>query len=91
MAAITTANGANATKRAALNANTTTLSDFMDGANQWGTKLRVCYDNYEMDGDTAAAGMVFTRGAVPNGARVVGGVGGDRGSAAAASSRFLRW
>ena len=34
MAAITTANGANATKRAALNANTTTLSDFMDGANQ---------------------------------------------------------
>ena len=72
MALITTANGVNATKRAALNANTGTISDFIDGTNQWGTKLRICYDNYEMDGDTAAAGMVFTMGRVPKGARVLG-------------------
>lgn len=72
MATITTANGVNSTKRAALNANTGTIADFIDGANLWGTKLRVCHDNYEMDGDTAAAGMVFTMGRVPKGARVLG-------------------
>lgn len=72
MAAITTANGVNATKRAALNANTGTMSDFMDGANQWGTKVRAVYDSYEFDGDTMAAAGVITIGAVPKGAKVFG-------------------
>lgn len=86
MAAITTANGVNATKRAALNANTTTLSDFMDGANQWGTKLRVCYDNYEFDGDTMAAAGVITMGAVPKGARVLGFYVGNTANSAATTA-----
>ena len=86
MAAITTANGVNATKRAALNANTTSLSDFMDGANQWGTKLRVVYDNYEFDGDTMAAAGVITMGAVPKGARVLGFYVGNTANAAATTA-----
>lgn len=86
MAAITTANGVNATKRAALNAGTTTLSDFMDGANQWGTKLRVCYDNYEFDGDTMAAAGVITMGAVPKGARVLGFYVGNTANSAATTA-----
>lgn len=86
MAAITTANGVNATKRAALNAGTTTLSDFMDGANQWGTKLRVCYDNYEFDGDTMAAAGVITMGAVPKGARVLGFYVGNTANTAATTA-----
>lgn len=72
MAAITTANGVNATKRAALNANTGSITDLIDGTNQWGTKLRITYDSYEFDGDTMAATGVLTMGAVPKGARVLG-------------------
>ena len=72
MAAITTANGVQSTKRAALNANTGSMSDLIDGANLWGTKLRVVYDTYEFDGDTMAAAGVITIGAVPKGARVFG-------------------
>ncbi|KKK95718.1 hypothetical protein LCGC14_2670010 [marine sediment metagenome] len=72
MAALTTANGVNMTKRAALNANTGSLTDLMDGANQVGTKLRMCYDTYEFDGDTMDATGVITIGAVPKGARVFG-------------------
>jgi len=86
MAAITTANGVNATKRAALNANTGSLSDFMDGANQWGTKLRVVYDNYEFDGDTMAAAGVITMGAVPKGARVLGFYVGNTANSAATTA-----
>ena len=86
MAAITTANGVQMTKRAALNANTGTLSDLMDGADQVGTKLRVCYDNYEMDGDTAAAGMVFTMGRVPKDARVLGFYVGNTANSAATTA-----
>jgi hypothetical protein len=86
MAAITTANGVNATKRAALIAGTTTLSDFMDGANQWGTKIRVCYDNYEFDGDTMAAAGVITMGAVPKGARVLGFYVGNTANSAATTA-----
>lgn len=86
MAAITTANGVQSTKRAALNANTGSLTDLIDGANLWGTKLRVCYDNYEMDGDTAAAAMVFTMGRVPKGARVLGFYVGNTANSAATTA-----
>lgn len=86
MAAITTANGVNATKRAALNANTGSMSDYMDGANQWGTKLRVVYDNYEFDGDTMAAAGVITMGAVPKGARVLGWYVGNTANSAATTA-----
>ena len=72
MAAITTANGANTTKRAAIIAGTSGVGDFIDGANQWGTKLRIQYDIYEFDGDTMAAAGVITMGAIPKGARVLG-------------------
>lgn len=89
MAAITTGNGVNATKRAALNANTTSLSDFIDGANQWGTKLRACYDTYEMPtGDTAAIGMVITVGVVPKGARVLGWYCSNEAHTAAVTGTF---
>ena len=72
MAAITTANGVNMTNRAALNAGTGTLSNLMDGANQVGTKLRVCFDTYALSGNTMAAGGVLTMGRVPKGAIVLG-------------------
>ncbi len=86
MAAITTANGVNMTNRAALNANTGSLSNLMDGANQVGTKLRVCYDNYEMDGDTMAATGVITMGRVPIGARVLGFYVGNTANSAATTA-----
>lgn len=86
MGAITTANGVQSTKRAALNANTGSLTDLIDGANLWGTKLRVCYDNYEMDGDTAGTGMVFTMGRVPKGARVLGFYVGNTANSAATTA-----
>ena len=86
MAAITTANGVNATKRAALNANTGSLTDLIDGTNQWGTKLRVVYDNYEFDGDTMAQGGVITMGAVPKGARVLGFYVGNTANSSAVTA-----
>lgn len=73
MAALTTANGVNATKRAAIIAGTAGVASFIDGANEWGTKLRICYDTYEMPAtDTMAVGGVITVGAVPKGARILG-------------------
>ena len=73
MGAILTGNGANATHRAAIIAGTQGISSFIDGANEWGTKLRVCYDTYAMGAlDTAVAAFVLTIGAVPKGARVLG-------------------
>lgn len=73
MAALTTANGVNETKRAAIAARTAGVGSFIDGANQWGTKLRVIFDTYAMDAaDTAAAGFVLTVGQVPKGAIVLG-------------------
>ncbi|KKN47741.1 hypothetical protein LCGC14_0659750 [marine sediment metagenome] len=86
MAAITTANGVNMTNRAVLNANTGSLSNFMDGANQVGTKLRVCYDNYEFDGDTMAAAGVITIGRVPKGGRVLGFYVGNTANSAATTA-----
>lgn len=89
MAAITTGNGANATKRAAIIAGTAGISSFIDGANEWGTKLRVCYDTYEMDAlDTAAAAFVLTIGVVPKGARVLGWYCANQANAAAVEADF---
>lgn len=89
MAALTTANGANATKRAAIIAGTAGVASFIDGANEWGTKLRVCYDTYAMAaGDTAAAGMVITVGAVPKGARVLGWIASNEAHTAAVTADF---
>jgi len=72
MAAITTASGANYTNVAAIIAGTSGIGDFVDGANQWGTKLRVVFDTYALDGDTMAAAGVITMGKVPKGAIVLG-------------------
>ena len=86
MAAITTANGVSATKRAAIIAGTSGVADFIDGANEWGTKLRVCYDTYVMSGNTAAAGWVLTIGVVPKGARVLGFYVGNSANSAATTA-----
>ncbi len=87
MAAITTANGVQSTKRAALNANTGSLSDLIDGANFWGTKLRVCFDTYAMDSaDTAAAAFVLTIGRVPKGGIVLGFVVANEANSAAVTA-----
>lgn len=86
MAAITTANGVQSTKRAALNANTGSLTDLIDGANLWGTKFRVVYDNYEFDGDTMAQGGIITMGAIPKGARVLGFYVGNTANSSAVTA-----
>lgn len=74
MAAITTANGVNYTKVAATIAGTSAggIGNFVDGANEWGTKLRVMFDKYTFDGDTMAATGVLTLGKLPLGAKVLG-------------------
>ena len=72
MSDLSTANGVNSTKRAAIIAGTSGVADFIDGTNEWGTKLRVTYDIYEWDGDTSSLGAVITMGAVPKGGKVVG-------------------
>ncbi len=86
MAAITTANGVNVTKRAAILANTGGISDFIKGAEEWGTKLRITYDTYALDGDTMAAGGVITMGVVPLGARVLGFYCANEANAAATTA-----
>jgi len=89
MAALTTANGVNATKRAAIIAGTSGVGSFIDGANQWGTKLRACYDTYVMSSDdTAAAGVVLTMGVVPKGARVLGWYCANEAFGAAVTADF---
>ena len=53
MAALTTPFGVNATKHAAILAKTQGVGDFIDGANEWGTKVRCIYDEYTVaSGDT---------------------------------------
>ena len=70
MTAHTAVNGVNATKRAALVAKTVGLEDFIDGANEWGTKLRCIYDEYTVaTGDTVAASATLTFGTLPEGAK----------------------
>lgn len=89
MAALTTANGVEATKRAAILAGTSGVGDFIDGAGLWGTKLRGCYDTYAMPaGDTAALGVVITMGVVPKGARVLGWVVSNEAHTAAVTADF---
>ncbi len=84
-----TVNGVNATKRAAILAKTVGQADFIDGANEWGTKLRCIYDEYTVaTGDTIAASARLTFGTLPVGARPIfsvftqsgGGGGGATGS-----------
>lgn len=70
MTAHTAVNGVNATKRAAIVAKTAGASDFIDGANEWGTKLRCIYDEYTVaTGDTVAASATLTFGTLPTGAK----------------------
>lgn len=73
MADLSTASGVNYTKYAAIIAGTSGIADFMDGANQWGTKLRVMYDTYTVPtGDTLHTDAVLTMGVLPVGARPLG-------------------
>lgn len=70
MAALTAPVGVNATKRAAILAKTSGIGDFIDGANEWGTKLRCIYDEYTVaSGDTVAASATLTFGTLPKGAK----------------------
>ena len=70
MTAHTAVNGVNATKRAAIVAGTKGVGDFIDGANEWGTKLRCIYDEYTVaSGDTVAVSAVLTFGTLPKGAK----------------------
>lgn len=63
-------NGVNATKRAAIVAGTQGVGDFIDGANEWGTKTRVMYDEYTVaSGDTVAVSATLTFGTLPKGAK----------------------
>ena len=85
MADISTANGVNATKRAAIIAGTVGVGDFIDGANENGTKLRAMYDIYTVPtGDTIHSDCVLTMGTLPKGARVFGWYFGQSGGAEAA-------
>jgi hypothetical protein len=72
MAALTTANGVNATKFAALAAGTTTIQDFVDGVADQGTGVRVSFDSYTVPTDTIAVAGVITMGKVPKGSRILG-------------------
>ncbi|KKL71724.1 hypothetical protein LCGC14_2092040 [marine sediment metagenome] len=70
MADLSTASGVNYTKIAALAAKTGSMSDFVDGTNEWGTKLRVMLDTYTVPtGDTLHSDAVLTMGKLPKGAR----------------------
>ena len=85
MADISTANGVNTTKRAAIIAGTAGVGDFIEGANEWGTKLRAMYDIYTVPtGDTLHSDAVLTVGTLPKGARVFGWYFGQTGGGEAA-------
>ena len=65
-----TVNGVNATKRAAIVAGTKGVGDFIDGANEWGTKVRCIYDEYNVaSGDTVTSTGVLTFGTLPKGSK----------------------
>lgn len=73
MSDLSTASGVNYTKYAAIVAGTSGVGDFIDGANQWGTKLRVMYDTYTVPtGDTLHSDAVLTMGYLPKGAIPLG-------------------
>lgn len=70
MADLSTASGVNYTNYAAIIAGTSGVAAFSDGANQWGTKLRVMYDTYTVPtGDTIHTDCVLSMGMLPVGAR----------------------
>jgi hypothetical protein len=69
MADLSTASGVNYTKYAAIVAGTSGAASMIDGANQWGTKLRVMYDTYTVPtGDTIHSDCVLSLGQLPKGA-----------------------
>ncbi len=73
MADLSTASGANYTKYAAIIAGTAGIGSFIDGTNEWGSKLRVMYDDYTVPtGDTLHTDAVLSMGQLPKGARVLG-------------------
>lgn len=75
MADLSTASGVNYTKVAATIAGTSAggIGNFVDGANEWGTKLRVMLDTYTVPaGDTLHSDAVLSMGRLPVGARPIG-------------------
>lgn len=73
MAELTVPFGLSSTKYAAIVAKTAGLEDFIDGANEWGTKLRVMLDTWDIGTtDTSSDTSVLTMGYLPVGARVLG-------------------
>ena len=73
MSDLSTASGVNYTKYAAIVAGTSGVSSFIDGTNQWGTKLRVMYDKYTVPtGDTLHSTSVLSMGMMPKGAIPIG-------------------
>ncbi len=86
MAAITTANGVNATKFAALVAGTGNLKDLVSADLFRGTRIRVAYDTYEFDGDTMAAAGVLTFSSLPKGAIPLGFFVSNSANSAAATA-----
>lgn len=70
MTDLSTAYGVNYTKYYnVVTGKTAGMSSFIDGANQWGTKLRVLYDMYTVPtGDTIHSDCVLTLGVLPKGA-----------------------
>ena len=73
MADLSTASGVSYTKYAAIIAGTAGVGSFLDGTNEWGTKLRVMMDTYTVpDGDTLHTNAVLSMGQLPVGARPIG-------------------
>ena len=74
MTDLSTAYGVNYTKYYDTVTNRTgTLSTLIDGANQWGTKLRVMYDTYTVaTGYTLHTDCTLSMGMIPKGAIILG-------------------
>lgn len=74
MTDLSTAYGVNYTKYYnAVTGGTTGPGDYIDGANQWGTKLRVMYDTYTVaTGYTLHTDCTLSMGVIPKGAIILG-------------------
>ncbi len=74
MTDLSTAYGVNYTKYySGVTGGTTGPGDYIDGANMWGTKLRVMYDMYTVPtGDTLHTDCTLSMGYIPKGARILG-------------------
>lgn len=91
MTALTAPKGVNATKRAAILAKTVGPADFIDGTNEWGTKLRCIYDEYTVaTGDTVATSARLTFGTLPIGARPLFSVFTQTGGGAGAATGSIQ-